>query len=63
LKIKAIAKLPRLITIPGLDREGYRELQAGKAVDVAENSGECLIKRGFAEQLEDAPAAGGTNGE
>lgn len=63
MKIKAITKLPRLITIPELDVKEYRELQAGKAVEVAEDSGEYLLKRGFAEKLESAVTAGGTNGE
>ena len=64
MKIKAIVKLPRLMTIPGLDHDGYRQLQAGEAVDVAENSGEHLVKRGFAEKVVETPTAtGGSDGE
>ena len=64
MKIKAIAKLPRLMTIPGLGVKDYRELQADKAVEVAENSGEYLVKRGFAEKVENTSTViGGTNGE
>lgn len=52
MKIKAIAimKLPRLITIPGLDIKAYRKLQAGDTVDIPGEAAQHLISYGFADR-------------
>lgn len=47
--IKSVKKLPRMATIPGITIEAYRALQVGEAVDVDTETGEYLIRLGYAE--------------
>ena len=52
MKIKSIAKMPRLKTIPSLEIQAYRDLQAGQAVEVPDEAGHYLVQNGFAEETE-----------
>lgn len=45
--IRMIKTLPRLITIPGLNMEQYRSLQAGSTVEVSDDIGQYLIDKTF----------------
>lgn len=57
MRIKAISKLPRLITIPGkIGNKDYRALQAHKIIDIEETSAQFLIDHGYAEAAKEAPA-------
>ena len=49
IKIKMTNKLPRLITIPELDKDDYRKLQSGEVVEVGESIAYYLLDRGFVE--------------
>ncbi len=52
MKIKAIKKLPRWITIPGLAKKNYQALRDGKTVEVAIEPAQYLIANAFAEIAE-----------
>ena len=52
MKIKAIKKLPRWMTIPGLAKKDYKSLRDGKAVEVAIEAAQYLIANAFAEIAE-----------
>lgn len=50
MKIKAIKKMPRKLTIPGnLTSKKYRQLQSGDITEVDQACGDYLISKGFAE--------------
>ena len=48
MKIKAIERLPRWRTIPGITKADYRALQASKVVDVPDKTAELMISHGYA---------------
>jgi hypothetical protein len=52
MKIKLVDTLPRMITIEGMNREDYRNLQMGQIVDIDPTIGNKLIKAGFALESE-----------
>ncbi len=52
MKIKAIKKLSRWITIPGLAKKDYQALRDGKTVEVAIEAAQYLIASAFAEIAE-----------
>lgn len=64
IKVAEEKKMPRLITIPGkLGKKEYRALQAGQAVEVDTESGEYLIKCGFAEVAKEIKAKTKSGGD
>lgn len=63
MTIKAIKKLPRLITIPGLKKKEYRALQSGKAVEVSGDVGQHLVSCGFVEIVKETRAKAKKGGD
>jgi len=57
IKLKKGKVLPRLICIPGLDKEQYRSLQAGKIVDVSAGKETKLLDGGYCEVVTKVTAA------
>jgi hypothetical protein len=54
MKVQTIKTMPRLSTIPALDKNKYRRLQRGDAVTISGESAEYLLERGFVEVVEDS---------
>lgn len=52
MKIKAIKKLPRWITIPGLAKKDYQALRDGETVEVSAATAQYLISNGCVEIVE-----------
>jgi hypothetical protein len=48
---KLFKRMPRMATIPGISVDDYRALQLGKTVEVDGETGDYLIRHGYAEAV------------
>ncbi len=48
---KLFKRMPRMATIPGISVDDYRALQFGKTVEVDGETGDYLIRHGYAEAV------------
>ncbi len=48
---KLYKRMPRFVTIPGISLQDYRDLQIGKTVEVDGDTGDYLIRHGYAEAV------------
>ena len=55
MKIKMIAKLPRLVTLTNvgvtISKKDYRALQAGKTINTDDENGDTLMRLGYCEKV------------